>query len=146
MFQPLACAPDTDHGFGRKGGAGLEQTPTTFPVTEPVELPPPLTLPFDQTSPTRFAAPLVPGLRASDVAVAPMRTMGLTPSACMTVVPTPRVAVAVKVTPAMEWSVEVMVSTVPAGSPNGQVSVAPDVEQVGSVSSRSLRANRLSPA
>ena len=131
-----------------------------------MELPPPLTLPFDQTSPTRFAvplplkvrelvheglsvctaAPLVPGLRASAVAVAPMPTVGPTPSTCMTVVPTRRVAVAVNVTPAIEWSVGVMISTVPAGSPNGQVSVAPDVEQVGSVSSRSLRANRLSPA
>src|SRR5438034_2856478 len=166
MFQPLTCAPETDQGAGRKGGEGLEQTPTTFPVTEPVELPPPLTLPFDHTSPTRLAvplppnagefvhdglrvwtaAPLVPGLRASDVAVAPRPTIGAAPSTCITVVPIWWVEVAVNVTPAIEWSAEVIVSTLAAGSPNGQVSIAPDIAQAGTLYRRRLRANRSRPA
>src|SRR2546430_3743523 len=151
MFQPLTCEPEMDQGAGRKGGEGLEQTPTTFPVTDPVELPPPLTLPFDHTSPTRLAvplppnvsefvhdglrvwtaAPLVPGLRARDVAVAPTPTMGAAPSTCITVVPTWWVAVAVNVTPAIEWSAEAIVRTLLAGSPNGHVSVTPDIAHAG---------------
>src|SRR5256714_13642815 len=119
MFHPFTWDPLTVQGFGRNGGAGFEQTPTTFPVTEPVELPPPLMLPLDQTSPTMFAAPaplngseeeheglsvwtaapLVPGLRASEVAGAPISIVGPAPSTRTMVVAGRGVAVAVNGVP-----------------------------------------------
>src|SRR5438874_636267 len=158
MFHPLTWDPLTVHGFGRNGGAGFEQTPTTFPVTEPVELPPPLMLPLDQTSPTMFAvpaplkvseevhdglsvwtaAPLVPGLRASEVAVAPISIVGPAPSTCIMVVSGRCVAVAVNVVPAIEWLVAVTVRTWLVESPKGQVSVVPAMVQVGTVYRRSF--------
>src|SRR6266705_7043552 len=129
MFQPSTCDPETVHGDGRNGGAGFEQTPTALPVTEPSELPPPAMLPFDHTSPTRLAVPLpvkvsepahvglsvwiaapfAPTCRASAVAVAPTVTYEPKPSTCIMAMPTEWLAVAVKVTPAIEWSADVTV-------------------------------------
>ena len=60
MFHPLTWDPLTVQGAGKNGGGGDEHTPTTFPLTEPLELPPPVMLPFDHTSPIRVAVPFPP--------------------------------------------------------------------------------------
>jgi hypothetical protein len=107
-------------------GGYVGQTSTTFPLTEPLATPLSVMLPFDQTSPVTvvvelpvkvsefpeplqfpglrvwIAAPFVPGLRASAVAVAPTSIDDPNPSTCINVIATRCVAVAVKVTPAIE--------------------------------------------
>ena len=38
MFHPLTWDPLTVQGAGKNGGGGDEHTPTTFPLTEPLEI------------------------------------------------------------------------------------------------------------
>ena len=85
------------------------------PVTVVIELPWKVSelLPPGQPSGlnVRIAVPFVSALRATAVAVAPTRMVGPEPSTCITVTGTWCTAVAVKVTPAREWSAATTVST-----------------------------------
>src|SRR5689334_532141 len=113
MFQPFACDPVTVHGVGVLRNGELGQIATTLPVTEPPAAALlSKTLPFDHMSPVTsvvelpwkvselppepphplgarvwIAAPFVPVLRASAVAVAPMLIVEPTPTTCITVTP-----------------------------------------------------------
>src|SRR2546421_7243470 len=163
MFQPLTCAPLTVQGVGVLRAGDAPQTSTTFPLTAPpAEALLSRMLPFDHTSPVTWvvelpwkvndaavplqlpglrvwiAAPLVPVPRASAVAVAPIAIVGPEPSTCIIVTPTWWVAVALNVTPAIEWSTADSVRTWFVSSPYEHESVSAVAVHAGAMYSRSL--------
>src|SRR5712664_1797622 len=109
MVQPFVCAPVTVHGVGVIRAGGVPQMSMTLPLMDPPAAALlSKTLPFDQTSPVTkvleepwkvsdwpplppqpagarvwIAAPLVPALRATAVAIAEMLMVVEEPSTCM---------------------------------------------------------------
>src|SRR5258708_5899865 len=144
MLNPFATDPETAK-FGNGLGGWLGQMSMTFPFTVPRACPLSLMLSLAQMSPVTFvvdvpvntsdcvgpplqlpglnvwiAAPYVPFGRATAVAVAPTFIVEPPPSTCMNVIATWWTPVTLNVTPAIEWSATLIVTTWLVGSPKLQ--------------------------